>query len=116
MGAPTAPYAAIQAIPTMEYNMAGSAPAAVGSRVLSLAEVIEEASNPKNELEYTISAAVPSIGSIGHSSGNCKPCGFLHKSGCVSGAQCNYCHLCDPGEKKRRQREKRETLRKAGRA
>jgi len=52
------------------------------------------------------SAALPSVGSMGHRLGNCKPCAFLFTKGCQSGVQCVYCHLCLPGEKKRRQKLK----------
>jgi len=55
--------------------------------------------------------SLPSIGSAGHRFRECKPCAFLDsKIGCVRGALCTYCHLCDPGEKKRRQKEKRRQL------
>merc|ERR1712003_28926 len=64
-----------------------------GSFTLSLAEAIPEPD-------------LPSLGSAGHSLGTCKPCGFFHKAGCSSGANCTFCHLCDSGEKRRRQVEK----------
>jgi hypothetical protein len=53
------------------------------------------------------SPELPSVGSAGHHMGNCKPCAFFHNKGCQSGGSCPFCHLCDPGEKKRRQKEKR---------
>merc|ERR1719310_1993737 len=49
---------------------------------------------------------LPSIGSQGHRLGSCKPCAFVHTKGCSNGATCIYCHLCQPGEKKRRTKEK----------
>lgn len=45
-----------------------------------------------------------SAGSGGHRLGRCKPCAFLYKGGCLSGVDCQYCHLCPPGEKQRRKR------------
>lgn len=58
---------------------------------------------------------LPSMGSAGHFMGRCKPCAFLHTRGCTSGSNCTYCHLCEPGERKRRQKEKaarvKETIR-----
>jgi len=66
-------------------------------------------------IENTLNAASPrtiqkqklvSIGSVGHGV-DCKPCVFLHTRGCKSGADCTFCHLCEAGEKKRRQKEKR---------
>lgn len=54
-------------------------------------------------------ATIPSVGSSGHHLRDCKPCAFLDsRKGCVRGFQCPYCHLCEPGEKKRRQKEKRK--------
>lgn len=49
----------------------------------------------------------PTIGSRGHFYGECKPCAFLYTRGCTNGASCSFCHLCEPGEKKRRAKEKR---------
>mmetsp|Transcript_69404 Transcript_69404/g.162536 ORF Transcript_69404/g.162536 Transcript_69404/m.162536 type:complete len:197 (-) Transcript_69404:19-609(-) len=50
---------------------------------------------------------LPSLGSQGHYSGDCRPCAFLYAKGCLNGAMCNFCHLCDRGEKKRRQKARR---------
>ncbi|KAF4733364.1 hypothetical protein FOZ62_010763, partial [Perkinsus olseni] len=53
----------------------------------------------------------PSIGSRLHASGTCKPCAwFYHASGCRHGAQCEFCHLCPPGEIKRRKKEKLQII------
>ena len=57
--------------------------------------------------------AVPSMGSASHGTGQCKPCAFHHTKGCACGAMCTFCHLCLPGEKKRRQKEKQQAA-KAG--
>jgi len=53
------------------------------------------------------SVELPSVGSKDHSTGECKPCAFLHVKGCDNGAMCKFCHLCDAGEKKRRQKAKK---------
>jgi len=53
------------------------------------------------------SGPLPSPGSAGHGTGECKPCAFLHTKGCANAETCQFCHLCDPEEKKRRKREKR---------
>lgn len=62
-------------------------------------------------------ALVPSVGSALHEQGKCRPCAFLHRAdmdpkdgverpGCVNGKDCGYCHLCPPGEIRRRKKEK----------
>jgi hypothetical protein len=55
----------------------------------------------------------PSVGSAGHAKGRCKPCAFFHVKGCENGTLCKFCHLCDPGEKKRRAKDKLMKKRKA---
>uniref|UniRef100_A0A7S0A2R6 C3H1-type domain-containing protein n=1 Tax=Pyrodinium bahamense TaxID=73915 RepID=A0A7S0A2R6_9DINO len=50
---------------------------------------------------------LPSVGSAGHYAGRCKPCAFVNSKGCSIGKDCQFCHICEPGEKKRRQKEKR---------
>jgi hypothetical protein len=59
------------------------------------------------------SLAMETIGSAGHQWGDCKPCAFLHIRGCGAGADCDFCHLCPPGEKKRRAKEKKLLMREA---
>jgi len=59
---------------------------------------------------------LPSVGSALHGSGRCKPCAFIFKKGCMNGVECEYCHLCEPGEKKKRQRLKIESQRKGRRS
>ena len=53
---------------------------------------------------------LPSVGSAGHAFGTCKPCGFFYAKGCLNGTACSFCHLCDRGEKKRRQKQKKASL------
>eukprot|EP00438_Fugacium_kawagutii_P022006 Skav217034 [mRNA] locus=scaffold1803:403432:406011:- [translate_table: standard] len=53
---------------------------------------------------------LPSVGSAGHAFGTCKPCGFFYAKGCLNGSACSFCHLCDRGEKKRRQKQKKACL------
>lgn len=57
------------------------------------------------------SAECPSVGSAGHHLGLCKPCDFIHRSSCRSGASCKFCHLCGPEENRRRKKEKHGMLR-----
>ena len=47
-----------------------------------------------------------SAGSANHNGGRCKPCAFVHRGECRYGDKCEFCHLCLPGEKKRRQRDR----------
>lgn len=56
------------------------------------------------------SAALPTAGSARHWQRRCKPCVFFHKKGCENGVACEFCHLCDAGEKQRRQKEKQARL------
>lgn len=49
---------------------------------------------------------IPTVGSQGHLLRMCKPCAFFNTKGCKDGAECLFCHLCGPGEKKRRKKEK----------
>jgi len=52
---------------------------------------------------------LPSVGSAEHDAGTCKPCAyFAHSRGCANGLQCPFCHLCPPGELKRRQKALRQ--------
>mmetsp|Transcript_68123 Transcript_68123/g.120243 ORF Transcript_68123/g.120243 Transcript_68123/m.120243 type:complete len:401 (-) Transcript_68123:393-1595(-) len=57
------------------------------------------------------SAEMPTVGSAGHHLGNCKPCAFAYTKGCGGGVSCQFCHLCAPGEKKRRQKLKHAVAR-----
>lgn len=57
------------------------------------------------------SPELPTVGSVGHSLGDCKPCAFVFKDGCQANVQCRFCHLCAVGEKKRRKREHKATKR-----
>lgn len=53
----------------------------------------------------------PSAGSAAHYQGNCKPCAFFWKVvGCKYGKECQFCHLCDADERKRRNKEKRMAM------
>mmetsp|Transcript_106216 Transcript_106216/g.147009 ORF Transcript_106216/g.147009 Transcript_106216/m.147009 type:complete len:245 (-) Transcript_106216:184-918(-) len=56
----------------------------------------------------------PSVGSIGHKLGLCKPCHFaerfVHSGTCRTGAACKYCHLCQPVDQKWRRRERQNYI------
>jgi hypothetical protein len=54
-----------------------------------------------------------SVGSLLHKAGMCKPCAWYHHpKGCQRAAQCEFCHMCPPGEIKRRKKEKTQLIRK----
>jgi len=63
-----------------------------------------EALSPQHDIGP---AELPSVGSEGHHRLKCKPCAFFSTKGCNSGAQCTFCHLCGPYEKRRRKKERR---------
>merc|ERR1712032_1748428 len=55
-----------------------------------------------------VDSSVPSVGSARHFIRRCKPCAFVHTvKGCAEGANCQFCHLCPPGEKRRRDARKK---------
>lgn len=57
------------------------------------------------------SLVMPSVGSWCHFMGACRPCAwFHHANGCQHGADCAFCHLCPPGEIKRRKKIKYQLL------
>mmetsp|Transcript_79058 Transcript_79058/g.235581 ORF Transcript_79058/g.235581 Transcript_79058/m.235581 type:complete len:440 (-) Transcript_79058:50-1369(-) len=53
---------------------------------------------------------LPSRGSALHPWGACKPCAFVFE-GCNNGEECQFCHLCEAGERKRRRKEKLDARR-----
>lgn len=82
----------------------------LGASVLSCSGV------PEASGVAALDAGVPSVGSRLHAARECKPCAFVHTvQGCKGGMLCQFCHLCDSDEKKRRQKtrweEKRTTWR-----
>lgn len=58
---------------------------------------------------------LPSIGSIDHALGVCKPCAFLHSKGCINGFACKFCHRCGPDEIRRRRKDKIQAMKDAKR-
>jgi len=52
-----------------------------------------------------------SVGAEGHALQRCTPCAFLDsRKGCLRGSACTYCHLCEPGEKRRRLKAEKRSL------
>jgi hypothetical protein len=55
---------------------------------ISCSDKLPLQTRPVNKMIY-------SKGSVLHESGQCNPCGFFFKpSGCLLGADCEFCHLC----------------------
>merc|ERR1712194_820666 len=94
----TAQEYAASAVPTVNFPAAQPMP-----QILMLSEALPEPS--------LVSLEMPTVGSAGHNFGTCKPCAFFHSRGCENGVQCSFCHLCAPGEKRQRQKEKVAMLR-----
>jgi hypothetical protein len=76
-------------------------------RLQSILALADERQVVSSEEPHLGSPELPSVGSLGHYVQRCKPCAFVTKMGCANGIQCRFCHLCGPGEKKRRRKEKR---------
>merc|ERR1719410_1782893 len=55
--------------------------------------------------------SVPSVGSVDHWIGTCKPCAYFYTRGCMAGQSCTFCHLCDAEERKRRRKQKIAAMR-----
>merc|ERR1719454_753682 len=72
----------------------GEAPAPAAGLQISLAEAIAPPELGSERL--------PSIGSLLHHKGECRPCTFFHTRGCENKEDCQFCHLCGPSEKKKR--------------
>lgn len=62
----------------------------------------DEAKVLRSPSRQTNCTDLPSVGSAAHFAGACNPCAFVHKGGCQSGTSCQFCHLCGPGEKRRK--------------
>lgn len=56
-------------------------------------------------------SVLPNLGSAMHHQGQCWPCSFFHTRGCENGDSCQFCHLCGPGEKKKRLRARKAAQR-----
>eukprot|EP00930_Biecheleria_cincta_P095999 TRINITY_DN87886_c0_g1_i1.p1 TRINITY_DN87886_c0_g1~~TRINITY_DN87886_c0_g1_i1.p1 ORF type:complete len:374 (+),score=52.77 TRINITY_DN87886_c0_g1_i1:69-1190(+) len=69
---------------------------------------IDHQALPKAELG---SPELPSRGSALHAWKACKPCAFVFQEGCANNEECEFCHLCEPGERKRRKKERKNERR-----
>mmetsp|Transcript_4353 Transcript_4353/g.7682 ORF Transcript_4353/g.7682 Transcript_4353/m.7682 type:complete len:268 (-) Transcript_4353:98-901(-) len=97
---PASPYRELLAKTDEEVEKVLTAPQAVEA---SVPRVLRLADSLRDELPCS---DLPSAGSEGHAQGSCKPCAFVHTKGCGNGRDCEFCHLCDAGARKRRQKER----------
>jgi len=75
--------------------------------------------NKKEETEFDEAKLLAQpVAPQAHVVGECRPCAYFwgKQDGCRSGDTCKFCHLCQPGELKRRRREKDRFLRQKQRA
>lgn len=99
-------------LPAQLYSAPSSAEVPVAMDALQQAGVI--AGSAAAVLQFAPTAdvgelgtpALPTRGSALHRWGACKPCAFTFKEGCMSGIDCQFCHLCGPGERRRRKKER----------
>lgn len=75
---------------------------------IQFSELLQQTINPMPN-----SQELPSIGSRMHLFDLCKPCAYVFDKGCSNGSLCEYCHLCPPGELKRRQKVRRSAQRRS---
>merc|ERR1712146_447094 len=63
-----------------------------------------------------MSAAVSTSGSQDHALGKCTPCAYFwyKKDGCRKGEECEFCHLCQKGEIKKRKKHRVQQLKDNG--
>ncbi|CAE8595233.1 unnamed protein product [Polarella glacialis] len=73
---------------------------------LRLAEAVQESLFGGEEAAASPERLLPSVGSSAHRLGMCKPCAFAYTKGCGNGVNCPFCHLCLPGEKMRRRKDR----------
>lgn len=75
----------------------------------------DSSDSPRPRTPGTVDGQDLNIGSRGHNLRLCKPCAFWNTKGCKDGLDCKFCHLCEPGEKKRRKKEKSAYIRNISR-
>lgn len=94
---------------------AGAAGAELHSSTRTTLRLLESLQEVPLSAPVLAACELPSAGSEGHDRGLCKPCAFVHTKGCENGKLCEFCHLCDAGARKRRQKERSLRWRDAAR-
>merc|ERR1719230_2295146 len=78
-----------------------------GETVLLLRHEFSLPASETTQLPDQSDTELPSLGSVLHQSGDCRPCGWFWKPGkCQNGQACWHCHLCPEGEIKSRKKTK----------
>jgi len=70
-------------------------------------DAVSDDDSEDEDRSLEVSGPPPSVGSVQHSTGNCKRCNFFAKGRCQNGEQCSFCHYPHDKRKAGRQ-EKRE--------
>merc|ERR1712046_104121 len=81
---------------------------AVGADATAMAEPL-----PAHE---EVVAVVSTNGKQAHAIGQCTPCAYFwyKKDGCRKGEDCQFCHLCEKGELKKRKKHRIQDMKAAG--
>jgi len=88
----------------LEEDSASTAPPSSAS-TCDVESDMEEA--PQQSQKEAASPQLPSLGSMQHAAGTCKPCNFFARGVCESGSNCTFCHLTHEKRRPTRQ-EKRD--------
>uniref|UniRef100_A0A7S1B2S4 C3H1-type domain-containing protein n=1 Tax=Noctiluca scintillans TaxID=2966 RepID=A0A7S1B2S4_NOCSC len=107
--------------PPQQQHPMGLWDAPAKARVNAEVPVEQERPQPEEEERFETAGAdassalgspeYPTVGSAGHSTGQCKPCAFIWKeTGCNRGIACPFCHLCDSRERRRRAKERMNSV------
>eukprot|EP00746_Dinoflagellata_sp_MGD_P020666 gnl/MRDRNA2_/MRDRNA2_148211_c0_seq1.p1 gnl/MRDRNA2_/MRDRNA2_148211_c0~~gnl/MRDRNA2_/MRDRNA2_148211_c0_seq1.p1 ORF type:complete len:220 (+),score=42.63 gnl/MRDRNA2_/MRDRNA2_148211_c0_seq1:85-744(+) len=78
-------------------------------------DLLEDVEQKMQVISLSTGLGIQSKGLKSHETGSCKPCAFFWKDGCKNGPACHYCHLCPPGELKRRKKARAMMLRRQSR-
>jgi len=66
--------------------------------------------------EAAVDKANPLGGPQAHAAGTCTPCAYFwyKKDGCRMGSECQFCHVCEKGEVKKRKKQRINQLKETG--
>jgi len=76
------------------------------ARVALIQNCSPEAATHHPAKDQAVVAGLPSIGSVGHADGTCRPCAHAWKlAGCSKGRSCEFCHACGQEDFQRKRKE-----------